>query len=154
MADIDLSARVDRLEAIEEIKQLKARYFRLLDTHRWDELRALFDDDAIFDIPESRSQPAGPDAFVQAVRAHLDGGISVHHGHMPEVEVLSPITARATWAMQDLVEPAADTRRPVLAGSGHYVEDYRKQDGQWRITSLRLTRLRRSLDGVAEGPCG
>jgi len=41
---------VDRLWAIEQIKQLKARYFRYLDLHWWHELRELFTDDAVFEI--------------------------------------------------------------------------------------------------------
>ena len=29
-----------------------------------------------------------------------------------------------------------------MQGFGHYHEDYRKEDGQWRIARLKLTRLR------------
>ena len=32
----------DRLLAIEEIKQLKARYFRCMDQKKWDEFEAVF----------------------------------------------------------------------------------------------------------------
>lgn len=143
-----LEERLARLEAVEDIKALKARYFRLLDLHRWDELRALFTDDARFDIGESRSQPADADGIVAAVRSHLDQAMTVHHGHMPEIEVLDAMHARGVWAMQDLVEPPADSGYPVLSGFGHYDEDYRKVDGQWRIARLRLTRLKRVVDGV------
>ena len=143
-----LEERLARLEALEDIKALKARYFRLLDLHRWEELRALFTDDARFDIGESRSQPADADAFVAAVRSHLDQAMTVHHGHTPEIEVLDATHARGVWAMQDLVEPPAGTGYPVLSGFGHYDEEYRKVDGQWRIARLRLTRLKRVVDGV------
>lgn len=40
---------------IEEIKQLKARYFRLLDTRRWDEWAQLFTVDCEF-----RTMPMAP----------------------------------------------------------------------------------------------
>jgi len=33
---------LERLVAIEEIKTLKARYFRFVDTKQWDDLRACF----------------------------------------------------------------------------------------------------------------
>lgn len=51
-------------------------------------------------------------------------------------------TARGVWAMTDLVRllPAV-----TLHGYGHYHETYEKQDGQWRITSSRLTRLREDI---------
>ena len=32
-------------------------------------------------------------------------------------------------------------------GWGHYLEHYRKQNGEWRIRSIRLTRLRLLLNG-------
>ena len=41
---------VDTLLAIEAIKQLKARYFRFMDVHDWDEFRTLFTEDALFDV--------------------------------------------------------------------------------------------------------
>jgi len=34
---IDLQTEIDRLVAIEEIHQLKARYFRLMDKKLWDD---------------------------------------------------------------------------------------------------------------------
>ena len=39
-----------RLVAIEDIKQLKARYYRLLDTHDWEGFRSLWTPDAIMDV--------------------------------------------------------------------------------------------------------
>ncbi|MDP9182145.1 MAG: nuclear transport factor 2 family protein [Actinomycetota bacterium] len=142
-----IEERLARLEAVEEIKVLKASYFRLLDLHRWDELRALFTDDARFEIDESRSQPAGPDAFVAAVSAHLDRAMTVHHGHTPEIRVLDGVHAEGIWAMYDLVEPARESGHPLLTGFGHYEEEYRKVEGRWRIARLRLTRLKRVVDG-------
>ncbi|MFC4000183.1 nuclear transport factor 2 family protein [Prauserella oleivorans] len=155
LASADLRALADRLarlEAVEEIKQLKARYFRYVDLHWWDELRALFTDDAEFDIGESSSQPSTPDEFIASISRHLTDAMTVHHGHMPEIEILDDTHARGVWAMYDLVEPPSDSRFPVLTGFGHYTEDYRRIDGHWRISRLRLTRLRRSIDGeVVEG---
>jgi hypothetical protein len=51
-------------------------------------------------------------------------------------------TARGVWGMTDLVRllPAV-----TLQGYGHYHETYEKRNGQWRITSSRLTRLREDI---------
>lgn len=147
-AQESLEARIGRLETIEEIKLLKARYFRYLDLHRWDALRDLFTDDARFDIAESTSHPATADDFITSVGRHLSTAMSVHHGHMPEIVVEDEEHASGIWAMYDLVEPGADATFPVLTGFGHYTEDYRRVDGRWRIAALRLTRLRRSVDGT------
>lgn len=41
------------MDDIEAIKQLKARYFRTLDTKDWDGLRRAFVDEAVVDITAS-----------------------------------------------------------------------------------------------------
>ena len=41
---------VERLEAIEEIKQLKARYFRCMDTKDWHGFTTVFAPDARMDV--------------------------------------------------------------------------------------------------------
>ncbi len=145
-------ADIRRLGDIEEIKQLKARYFRYVDLHWWPELRGLFADDAVFEIGESTSCPRTSEEFVASVGRHLSEAVSVHHGHMPEIRIVDAETAHGIWAMFDLVEPSAGSGYPALTGYGHYTESYRKIDGRWRITRLRLTRLKRSVDGaVVEG---
>ena len=45
----DIEAAVERLVAIEDIKQLKARYFRLMDQKNWDGFEKLFTPDVVFD---------------------------------------------------------------------------------------------------------
>ncbi|MFI7195133.1 nuclear transport factor 2 family protein [Nocardia nova] len=148
---IDLStcfAEVQRLKDIEEIKQLKACYFRYVDLHWWSELRALFTDDAVFEIGESTSSPKTSDEFVASVGRHLNEAMSVHHGHMPEIRIVDAETAYGIWAMFDAVEPSTRSGYPALTGYGHYTESYRRIDGRWRIARLRLTRLKRSVDSV------
>lgn len=141
-------ADVQQLKDIEEIKQLKARYFRFLDLHWWPELRDLFTDYAVFEIGESTSSPKTPEEFVASVGRHLNEATSVHHGHMPEIRIVDIETAHGIWAMFDAVEPSARSGYPVLTGYGHYTESYRKVDGRWRIARLRLTRLKRSVDSI------
>jgi hypothetical protein len=129
---------------IEAIKQLKARYFRLMDTKQWDELRRVFTDDCVF---EGTSRPyPGPDEFVAGTRERLDRATTVHHGHMPEIVLTGSATARGLWAMHDRIEfpEAADHGRGLnygITGFGHYEEEYRKEGDEWKIALLRLTRL-------------
>ena len=61
---------------------------------------------------------------------------------MPEVEVTSPTTARAVFAMEDLIWWPEGTQPRTLHGWGHYHETYIKTGGKWLIKTLRLTRLR------------
>ncbi len=70
--------------------------------------------------------------------------MTTHHGHMPEITLLSATEAEGIWAMFDYVQVAFEDGTEVdLKGYGHYFETYRKgDDGRWRISSKRNTRLR------------
>ena len=156
--------RVEDLALIEEIKQLKARYFRFCDTRDLEGYAALFTEDAKIDVrgavsagsDQPRAQAIsdfdndrviiGGAAFVAFVsRITLPGTVSAHHGHMPEIEILSPTTACGIWAMEDHIwfPPQAPYRS--MHGYGHYHETYEKQHDCWLIASMTLTRLKVEL---------
>jgi hypothetical protein len=130
---------------IEAIKQLKARYFRLMDTKQWDRWRALFTDDCGYD---GTSRPyRNADEFVAGTSEKLRDAVTVHQGHMPEIVLTGADTARGIWAMFDWVEypEERDTGRGInrgFTGYGHYEEEYRREGGAWKIAFLRLTRLK------------
>lgn len=128
-----------KLAHMESIKQLKARYFRFMDTKQWDEWQWVFTKDAWLKWgPEDDQVFEGREAIVAGVSQSLEGAVTVHHGHMPEIEILSETTARGIWAMYDWV----DSPQFELHGFGHYHEEYRCEDGDWRIARLHLVRLR------------
>jgi hypothetical protein len=131
---------VARLVALEDIRQLKARYFRNMDQKRWDDMREVFSRDAHFE--PGRFVIKGRDRIVEYMREALHPLRTVHHGHMPEITVTGPATAHGIWALWDYVEwPADGADRQGLYGYGHYEEDYVVEDGAWRIARLLLTRL-------------
>ena len=145
-------ADLERYHAIEEIKQLKARYFRHLDGKEWDSWQDVFTPDAELVVSFEGDGPGTPDnpvvgsaEIVAFVRPSIEALVTVHHGHMPEIELTSPTTARGVWAMEDLLSLPGGGGQ-VLQGWGHYHETYERIDGQWRIKTLRLTRLR--VDGA------
>ena len=124
---------------IEAIRQLKARYFRLMDTKQWDQWGDVFTEDAhLAASPDPNETFHGRTDIVKRVSAVLRDARTVHHGHMPEIELTGPDTATGIWAMYDFV----DMPQLVLHGWGHYHEEYAKQGGAWRIRRSRLTRLR------------
>ncbi|HEY8119776.1 MAG TPA: alpha/beta hydrolase fold domain-containing protein [Myxococcota bacterium] len=128
----------DALAAIQAIQQLKARYFRLMDTKQWDALRAVFARDARLVDEESKTSWRGREAIASGIARVLAKARTVHQGHMPEIELLSDTEARGTWAMNDWV----DTPEFTLDGWGHYHERYVFEDGAWRIADERISRLR------------
>jgi ketosteroid isomerase-like protein len=146
VSDSDLEQRIRRLEAIEEIRQVKARYFRCVDLRLWDEFADLFTDDLEVDFAESTSKPQGKQEFLASVANHFVTGYSVHHGHVPEIDVVDDATATAIWPMYDRVESPPDSGYASHEGWGHYTETYRRcADGRWRICRSRLTRIRRDV---------
>lgn len=133
------------LEEIEAIKALKARYFRFLDTKQWDRWGDLFTEDAVLHHPANRPDPIrGRAEIVSTVSTGLADRVTVHHGHMPEIEITGPGRAKGIWAMYDLLlAPTPDGNGEArYEGYGHYIERYAKGgDGRWRIAHLHLRRL-------------
>ena len=135
---------VQRLLDIEAIKGLKARYFRHMDKKDWDAWGKVFAEDAVLEVPEVDMVQTGREAIVASVSGALVGAQTVHHGHMPEIELTGPDTATGIWAMADYVEwPQAEGEDRVgLMGYGHYIEEYVRVDGEWHVARSRLDRLR------------
>lgn len=145
---------------IEQIKQLKARYFRAMDMRDWTAFGHAFSNEGSLEVesirrddegdrPISRKE-MGRDAIVAWVSGVLAGATTIHHGHMPEIEILSPTRASGIWAMEDrVIWPDRS-----LHGWGHYHESYIVEDGAWRIAASRLTRLHVEIHQETGAPQG
>jgi hypothetical protein len=143
----------ETLLAIEAIRKLKASYFRCMDTKNWVELAGLFTEDAVFDVrgalelPKSDEDYAkepvikGRKAIVEYIGTGLTPVTSVHHGHMPEIEITSATTAKAIWPMSDLLAMPPEAPFKLFRGYGHYRETYVREGSPWRIATLQLRRL-------------
>lgn len=134
------------LADIEDIKRLKSRYCRFVDTKQWDRLADLF-------APTLRLEGftiigGEGTTFVAELARRLDTAMTVHHCHTPEIRLTGRDTAEGVWAMMDLIEwPHTVELRNFSGatgfyGTGFYEERYQRQDGAWRIAFMRLTRTR------------
>ena len=139
-----MTPSLEQLWDIEQIKQLKARYFRLLDTKDWDAFADLFTDDCVHYLPqESAKEAVSNQEYFADLKSLLGHGVTTHHGHMPEITLLSDTEAEGIWAMFDYVATELPSGPLRIQGYGHYFETYRKgSDGTWRISSKRNVRLR------------
>jgi SnoaL-like domain len=140
-----------QLSDLYEIQKLKARYFRCMDLRLWDEFRDVFTEDLELYVENTKTPQAkqptvkGADNLVNYLAASDPRKVTVHQGHMPEIEFLDADHATGIWAMFDWVDDPG--RGFASQGFGHYHERYvRCRDGKWRISEVRLTRLR--LDSV------
>jgi hypothetical protein len=130
----------ERLADLEAIKRVKADYFYCIDMKLWERLRSLFTADADFDSAREGAYTFdGLDGFIAGASQSLAKAVSVHHGHMPMIDFLSPTEASGIWAMSDYVDVPG---RSKFVGYGHYHERYRKIGDAWKISSWKLTRLR------------
>jgi SnoaL-like domain len=137
----------DEAAAIEDIKRLKARYYRSMDTKQWDGWNDVFAPDATLDTTEEAAHLSiveGREQIITFVSGQLVGVTTCHHGHMPEIELTSPSTANGIWAMEDHLWVNEGSELPFrhMHGYGHYHETYEKIGDRWYIKTLKLTRLR------------
>lgn len=143
---------LDRLLSIEEIKQVFAGRLRCLDLKEWDRYGDFHTEDVVSDTWRDRHDAEGEAPVVvgrarltAAIRRALGGPVhitTVHHGHSPEIELLTDETARGAWAMEDKLWWTNGEKEEHLHGYGHYLEEYRRVDGRWLISRRTLRRLR------------
>jgi hypothetical protein len=136
---------------IEHIKRLKASYFRTLDGKSWDEFAQLFTPDCEFitytdpDGIEPKRR-CGREAIVDSVRRKVGAAVTVHRGHLLEIDIESPESATAVWEMTDFAQIPEGASHRFLSGSGRYYERYRLIDGKWMISRLELKRTSLAIE--------
>lgn len=124
------------LVALEEIKRLKYRYLRSIDTKDWDLLADVLTADAVADYgTPTYGKPltlTGRDAIVDFMRKQLGPGlVTTHFATQPEIDIDGD-TATGTWAFEDTV--IATEYKMVIVGAAFYEDRYRRgEDGRWRI---------------------
>ncbi len=138
---------LEQLLAIEDIRAVKARYCRMLDTKDWDGFAALFTEDAVMDVSQDTGNPPimGIPALLDQVKFAVTNAATSHQVHTPEIILSGADSAEGVWAMQDRVVWQTGTS-PVpgvasITGYGQYHEVYRRVDGVWKIAALTLTRF-------------
>lgn len=143
------------LEAIEEIKRLKYRYFRTLDLKDWD----AFGDTLTTDIrarygTQAMDKPVHFDdreAVVAFMSENLGRGvITTHVAHHPEIDV-DGSEARASWCFEDTV--IVPELKVQIRGAGYYADEYRKDpDGAWRISGTGYERIYEAMTSLEDTP--
>lgn len=129
------------LEAIELIKQLKARYFRFLDTGNQEGLESVFTEDATahfigghYDIDVQ-----GRDKLLKFYAySFTEEKFGMHNGHHPEISVDGD-NATGLWYLQDIFINLEENT--TVMGSAIYEDTYVKVDGEWKIKTTNYERL-------------
>jgi hypothetical protein len=137
-----------------EIMRLKARRDHALDMRDWATYETLH-------IPAHYSHAEGfapwtsTTEMIAQVSRILEGVVSVHHSHSPNITFQARDKATGVWAMEDNLSWKQGDEDHWLRGFGFYTETYEKRNGKWLIASRRLKRLRVDMSpGARFGPDG
>ena len=148
---------LERLLAIEAIRQLKARYFRCMDLKDFDSVAATFAPDATFGAKSLKSssdgasladfEVTGRDAIMERITARTRTADIMHHGHMPEIEITGPDSARGIFAMESSHWVMENGQATALVRSfGYYHDTFTRQDGRWQTQTSLLVLVRADVE--------
>lgn len=128
----DVLARIQRLEDIEEIRNLKHKYFRSIDTADMESLKSTLTEDFIADYEGGSYHwhVEGRANFLEAIANSFNSQVvGCHTGHHPEITVLSPSKAEGIWYLYDIFMNFRTMR--ITTGSAIYRDTYIKTGGKW-----------------------
>lgn len=148
---------VTELVEIEAVKQLKARYQRAVDTKDWELMRSVLAPNCRSVYSDGRHSFESADAIIEFLEQGLGNPDiqSMHHAHTPEIEITSETTARGTWYLEDFVLSALPSdwapHGTVMHGTGIYMDEYVKHEGDWRIAVTGYERIFEDFQPRPEG---
>lgn len=142
-----LEARLAGVEDVLAIQNLKARYGALADRRYGKdgvvaqpeldlialEISALFTEDAVWDGGALLGLCTGREAIYDRLRAPTLA-FSWHYFVKPDIQVEGE-NARASW---DILAPCTTSENRAMWMSGREDDEYRKEGGIWRHSSMKL----------------
>ena len=133
----DIERRLLALEAMEEIKSLKARYCVYCDDdYDADNIAALFAEDAIWEGGDFGRYEGRAEIREFFVNAPVMLPFAIHMVMNPIIEVNGD-TATGIWYLFQACTFGESGR--AVWGSARYDEEYARLDGAWKFKNLKLT---------------
>lgn len=139
--------RLARLEALEEIKMLKHRYFRACDAKDPKAMRACFvarGADLDYGPALGTFDDADPliDVYTRIALEQVDGQyvvLDMHHGLHPSIRLTGPESATGAWTLRFR---QVDVRARIERVSAlDYDDAYVREDGEWKISRSHVNVL-------------
>jgi hypothetical protein len=141
MNEIDLEKIIRKLEDVETIKKLKAKYWYCLEHKLWDDLGDLFAEDVIDYLGDGKIGCQGKKDVVKHLVDLFNVGRNLHRGYSPMIEVTSHTTAIGKWDLYAYVEFDSQALAG-FEGWGSYEDEYGKEQGKWKIKSWKYSPVR------------
>tara|TARA_B100000965_G_scaffold120403_1_gene99356 strand:- start:30 stop:515 length:486 start_codon:yes stop_codon:yes gene_type:complete len=134
--------KLQKLIDIEEIKNLKHRYFRAIDMADFDLLDNVFADNITIDYRGGtyRWESEGKDTIKESLKhAFHNQAASMHTAHHPEIKIISETEAIGKWYLQDIFYNF--DMDSVTQGTALYEDKYIKLDNNWLISHSEYDRI-------------
>ena len=147
----EIEQRIQRLEDIEAIRALKARYLFCCDRKDPKGMRACFADGEVHIDYGAVGTFDNADALAKIyteIACH-DHMVEMHHGMNPQIEVLDGTRARGTWSLHYFLINSQTKGLTQLAG--YYEDEYRKLDGVWKIIRTKFVATSTLAMDLSEG---
>jgi hypothetical protein len=138
-----MELQLNRLLALEAIRNLRLRYCHYLDANRMEALGELFTEDAICQVDRGtwRGREAIRDGLAQAFVAydiHQRGAYPFFHAVSNHwIEILGEERAEGRCYLIDFDASRPASVNPLLL-LGAYADEYRRVEGKWLISRTRL----------------
>lgn len=145
-----LEEQLARLQAVEDIKALKARYLNACDRQDPEAVRDCFAEGEVIIDMSYFGHCRNRDEFVDGIfvpRGCHDHVLDMHHCSNPEIEILDRDNARGVWSLN--YRNINTQERTVTLLSALYHDEYRRIDGQWKVSRSR-TEYRTALNCTYE----
>lgn len=142
---------LQQLSDLEDIRTLKHRYFRGIDTADMPLLSTLFTEDLTVDYRGGtyRVQLEGRENMIEFLANSFNSNsIAMHHGHMPEITLTGEDAAKGIWYLEDIFI-SLDVRTHTI-GSAIYRDQYRRENGAWKIARTEYDRVFEMIRPLAE----
>ena len=136
---MELEERIQRLEDIEEIRSLQAKYQRCLDGRDFDGLDECFTDDVVSSYGNNSMAYEGKDNVLNFLMSVMSLSMpSAHLIHGGEIEWINPNFAKGIWYLEDHLLHKKFLVK--LNGTAIYHVEYKKIDNKWKISSIGYER--------------
>ncbi len=142
-----LEERILRLEDIEAIRYLQAKYQRCLDCRDFDGIASCFNENVVSAYGNGDMAYAGKDNVIKFLMAVMSVEMpSAHMIHGGEIDIIDADTAKGKWYLQDFL--INKEHKVNIYGAAIYENTYVKVNGIWQIKEIGYKRLYEYMDGV------
>ncbi len=123
------------------IKELKASYFRMLDSKQFSDLVLLFSEDCTTAYDNGRHSFNGRKALFDFLQEGMGSPecYTQHQAHHPEIKFIDDTHATGVWHLEDTVLRLDHGIK--ITGVGIYWDEYLKADAGWLFTHTGYERL-------------